>query len=216
MGRHAINLTGMRVGWLTVVERVENDKHGQARWLCQCACGKRTVVLGASLRRGVTRSCGCLNRELAKKRTETHGSSGDRLYGIWKDMKKRCNNPNKHTYKYYGGRGIRICEEWDHSFAAFQEWALHSGYEQQLTIDRIDVNGNYCPENCRWTDWKTQCNNKRNSLYLTYKGEKKTIAEWENVTGLQAGTIYQRIKKLGWNVERALETPPQKQNKKNC
>jgi TusA-related sulfurtransferase len=122
-------------------------------------------------------------------------------------MKSRCNNPNTCNFKYYGGRGIAVCEEWQHDYGAFRAWSLANGYQEGLSIDRIDVNGNYCPENCRWVTKKVQQMNKRNTLYATIDGEKKTIREWSKIKGISYSSICNRIYSLGWTPEEAVAVP---------
>lgn len=194
-----IDLTDMKFGRLTVIERagshVTSGGDKKTRWRCICDCGNMTYATTSDLRSGDVRSCGCLKRERDKEFSATHHESKTRLYRIWKAMRGRCNNPNNSDYEYYGGRGIRVCDEWNQSYYAFKEWAMKHGYRDGLSIDRIDVNGNYCAENCRWINHLEQCNNRTNNLFITHNGEEHTISEWARISSIKYSTLYYRFKK---------------------
>lgn len=217
-----IDLTGQTFERLTVIKRVDDyiSPSGDRRvqWLCKCICGKEVVVTGSNLTKGNSKSCGCYYRELLTKKNTTHNASNTRLYHTWICMKDRCYNPKNKKYKDYGGRGITICDEWINSFETFSNWAYDNGYIENVprgecTIDRIDVNGNYCEQNCRWVNQKVQSNNKRNNHYITYNGETHTITEWNNILGFKKGVLSRRIFS-GWSIEDAFTKPVKSNSKK--
>ncbi len=156
-----IDLTGQRFGRLTVVERHGKGTDGHALWLCVCECGETTIAASNDLTLGKKKSCGCLRKQINSTIHKTHGKKNTKLYYVWQRMKQRCHYPKSKDFSFYGGRGITVCEEWKNNFQAFYDWAMSNGYFDGLTLDRIDVNGNYEPSNCRWVTMKVQCNNRR-------------------------------------------------------
>lgn len=197
MGKLFKDLTGKRFGKVVVVKRAEN-KNNRVAFLCRCDCGTEFVTLSQNLVNGWTKSCGCLNREKASqrvsKRNTTHGCSHTRLHDIWKNMRSRCLRTYNTAYKNYGGRGIKICKEWN-DFKTFRDWAYENGYSEELTIDRVDVNGDYTPENCRWVSAEKQANNKRTNHFVEHNGERKTISEWAKELGFPYSKLKYRIQK---------------------
>lgn len=154
------DIVNQRFGRWTVINFYD-VKQGNSRWVCKCDCGSIKIVSLCSLRKGESKSCGCLWQENHKKYGLKHGGCNTRLYQIWTDMKHRCNNPNESGYKYYGGKGIKVCEAWLNDFVAFRDWALSHGYRDDLTIDREDSNKDYYPENCRWITMKENMDRSR-------------------------------------------------------
>ncbi|MGI6068917.1 MAG: AP2 domain-containing protein [Blautia sp.] len=163
-GRY-IDLTGQRFGRWTVISRAKDyispNGYKSTQFLCECDCGNRTIVRGCNLRNGKSKSCGCLQPESVAKANSTHGDTGSRLYRIWKGIKSRCYISSSSNFEHYGGRGIQVCEEWKNSFEAFKTWALLNGYTDKLSIDRIDSDGDYKPENCRWVTNEIQARNRK-------------------------------------------------------
>lgn len=173
---------GTRFGRLTVIsDPIRRPAGNRTRtfYVCRCDCGGEITALGENLRRpNHTQSCGCLQRERTSQASVTHNQTHTRLYSIWLNMRNRCYNTKVKCYQYYGGRGITVCPEWHSSFAAFQEWALRAGYRDHLLLDRIDNDGSYHPDNCRWATRVQQMRNKRDNVWLTAWGETKLFTDW--------------------------------------
>lgn len=199
-----IDLSQETFGRLTVLCRVDIGKP-KVYYKCSCSCGKETIVERHSLVSGNTRSCGCLHKEQLIKRNYKHGERYTRLYKVWVSMRERC-SVHSIKYKQWEGRGIKVCADWQNSFCKFKEWAVNNGYKDTLTIDRIDVNGNYEPTNCRWISMQEQQYNKTNTRFFEYKGQKKCLAEWAEIFGINKPTLYNRVYNCGWSIEKALET----------
>lgn len=212
-----LDLTGQRFGRLLCVSIHGSTKRGVA-WRCKCDCGNEVKVIATWLTSGNTKSCGCLQKELIANRSLKHGDNRrgrrERLYRTWHHMKDRCCQPSVKEYRYYGARGISVCAEWM-EYEAFKVWALSSGYRDPLTIERKDVNGNYCPENCEWIPRKDQGNNKRNSVLLTCNGVTKTMQQWANDIGINRSSLKDRLEH-GLSIEDALTMPKQSKRRWLC
>lgn len=193
------DLTGKRFGRLVVIEKcpVAHTKSGNTvfKWKCQCDCGNVVNAVHSNLVKGATNSCGCYQKELAAERFSKHGKRNTRLYAIYYNMKSRCYNKNNKRYGSYGGNGIEICEEWLEDFMNFYNWSMSHGYRDDLSIDRIDVNGNYCPENCRWSDQEQQSNNQRKTIFIEICGEKKSLKQWTNLMEWKYGKYSARSRR---------------------
>lgn len=203
------NLIGEQFGRWTVVEKADKI-NGMSVWKCRCECGTEKGVYQKHLLSGASTSCGCFAKEVAREKAikhcqekATHRMTNTRLYHIWINIKKRCYNPNDDSFSIYGGRGIKMCEEWQ-DFVNFMKWALNNGYNDTLTIERIDVNGNYEPSNCKWATMKEQGNNRRNNHFITYQGVTRTISQWSEIVGIKRNTLYARINRDKWSIGRAL------------
>lgn len=199
------DITGQRFNSLTVTSFAYCDERGEAHWNCICDCGKQTTTTGHRLRSGKTKSCGCLQSRIRKEGIhKSHGMTSTKLYVIWSNMKARCYNPKNTMYKNYGGRGISVCDEWKNSFEDFSEWALKNGYVEGLSIERINVDDGYNPNNCTWITLKEQSLNQRRSHRLTAFGRTQTIKEWSEESGIKYDTIERRINQYGWSAEDAV------------
>lgn len=186
------DLSGLKFGRLTVLN-FHDKKSNRVRWLCKCECGKVKPVYAKLLKSGNAVSCGCFQKEIASKNSKTHGKSKTRIYYIWQNIKDRCHNPNSKNYKNYGGRGIKLYNDWN-IFEEFEKWAMSNGYEENLTIERINVNGNYEPLNCTWIPLSLQSMNKRSTVNIEFNGETKTLSEWARYFKVSHSTIQYHVK----------------------
>lgn len=195
------NLIGQHFGRLVVIDHAEtqrtNSGHTYKMWRCKCDCGAYKDLSTGNLLSGNTKSCGCLKAERNAYVFTTHGKSKSKLYSVWGTIKDRCYSVGCKGYVNYGARGIRMCESWKNSFQAFYEWAMKSGYKEGLTIERKNVNENYCPENCIWIPKSAQSRNRRNCHYITYNGETKTLSEWSRELHIDRECIRNKEKVLG-------------------
>lgn len=210
-----IDLTGNRYGRLLVLRRegTRRSPCGSTKvlWRCLCDCGNETVVAGSELKTGKTKSCGCYHKETIAeigRSSRKHGDSqNSRLYTIWSGIIQRCQYPKHVEFYRYGGRGISVCDEW-RDYSNFKNWAIETGYNDndKLSIDRVDNDGDYSPDNCKWSTVIEQSNNRSSNVYLTYNGETKTVSQWARDVGIKRDTLAARINR-GWDIGKALYTP---------
>ena len=205
------DLVGEKFGRLTVVSRADDITSSNGKqvrmWNCVCDCGGHKTAREVCLLYGKTMSCGCLYKETRRKhRAVKHGMARTRLYSEWNRMIQRCTNPRVDSYARYGGRGISVCQEWSEGFDSFYQWAILNNYTDDKTLDRIDYNGNYTPENCRWATFKQQANNKSSNKYITLNDTTKTLMEWCEDLNMPYQTVWRRLYRLGWSPEKALLT----------
>lgn len=201
MNRKIEDLTGQKFGKMTVLGRDTDRQSKRTYWMCQCECGTIKSCRADSLKEGSIVSCGC--KKLAQDKINltkhhTHKQSGTRLYYSWQDMKKRCYNEGNSRYDNYGGRGIKVCDEWKDNFTAFYQWAIANGYSEEKTIDRINVDGDYEPSNCRWADAKTQCNNRTSNIKITIGNSTRTLTEWCEIFDVDYKKILARYHRNGF------------------
>lgn len=209
-----IDETGKRFNRLVVVKYIGQKRYGgepKRMWLCKCDCGNTIITAITPLKQGRTKSCGCYANEMQHSIGRKHGMSNSRIFSIWANMLSRCTNPNSTHFKRYGGRGITVCDEWlgEEGSVNFINWALNNGYSDELTIDRINNDKGYSPDNCRWVTNKVQQRNKSTNKLLTLDGKTLCVSEWSEITGISTNTINQRLNR-GWSVVDALTTPVKK------
>ncbi len=217
------DISGQQINGWYVLREYGRNKSGGATFLCRCDCGNVRVVDGRSIRNGASKNCGCKRNTDSVERMRSiatkHGGKKERLYGVWRGMIDRCNNPKSPFYYRYGGRGISVCDKWQYSYKSFREWAYASGYNEkaqkwECTIDRVNNNAGYSPDNCIWRTLKQQCNNRSSNHFVEYNGESHTLTEWSELTGIKKDTLRRRIFVYNWTVERALTEPTHNYNHK--
>lgn len=203
------DLTGQKYNRLTFVRYLEKSERKTRgyNWLCQCECGKLIPANASKVKSGHTRSCGCLEKEFIGNVNKKYLNKDRRLYCVFRSMMNRCNNPKNIRYNSYGGRGIKVCDEWscELGFDSFYNWSYSNGYEKNLTLDRIDVNGNYEPSNCRWITNQKQQNNRRDNIFIECDGEKLTIAELARKYQIPYSTMSRWVKKKKFNYKQIIE-----------
>lgn len=210
MGKERVNIIGKRFGKLVVLSHSHNVKYTKY-FLCKCDCGKTTTVAKNALTTGKQISCGCArSSRIAKLNKLPDGYL--RLGKIYRSMKKRCYDPANNRYSSYGGRGIKICDAWLDDIDSFRIWAINNGYKDGLSIERIDVNKDYSPENCKWIPPIEQHNNTQRSVFITFNGKTQTLTQWANELNIKKSTLHNRIHVHGWSIERAFTEPVHHRN----
>ena len=186
--------------WTVFEQAKERDNKRHIMWVCKCDCGTIRKVQGSNLRASLSRSCGCISEEANRKRLATHGMGSTNIYKIWKGMKSRCYNPNNDSYKYYGGRGIKVCNRW---FESFENFLADMGMPaEEMSIDRIDGDGDYDPSNCKWATHKEQMRNTTSNRMITFNGESKLLTDWADKLNMGSSGLRYRLK--NWPLEKAL------------
>lgn len=198
-----INLIGNRYGRLTVINYSHSSSQGCTYWVCKCDCGDEKVICGIGLRGGLTQSCGCLRKEITAVNSFRHGHSRDRLYKTWTGMKQRCYTETSQDYPDYGGRGVTVCETWKNEFMAFREWAIRSGYTDDLTIERLDTSGNYEPGNCTWIPHRNQAINRRSTRFIDFRDLRMTLTEFSSAFDLTPLMVREGYYK-GWDADKII------------
>jgi hypothetical protein len=208
-----IDLVGQQFGKLTVINKSYKRLYNRISWVCLCSCGKEKIATGNDLKMGKVSTCGnssCIiyNTKPAHDAKITHGMSRSRLYRIFRGIQQRCHNPRATKYRIYGGRGITICDEWNNDFIGFKNWSINNGYTNNLTIDRINNDGNYEPDNCQWSTRKEQSRNKSSNRQITYKNKTLCVNEWAEIKNINNRTLIDRLNH-DWSISDALNRPPQ-------
>ncbi len=209
------DLIGQKFGRLIVIKKAGSSRDKHILWLCRCDCGKDKIIQGNHLKSGATKSCGCLNREKTSIANTKHGHTKNgkqsKTHIVWQHIIQRCTNPRDKGYSNYGGRGITVCKRW-RKFENFLEdmGEVPEGYQ----IDRINNDGNYCKSNCRWATRKEQNRNTRRNHYITHDGKTQCLSAWAEEFNINYNTLYSRIFRSGWSIEKALTTPIQNKGKK--
>ena len=197
------DISGKTYNRLTVIRKIGVNRSRAVVWECLCVCGNKSNVTGTALRRGSTKSCGCIKHEYYPNHFVKHGKFGTKIYRTWGGIKFRCENPNSKAYPGYGGRGIKMYEPWSKSFVEFYKY-IGDPPTDKHTLDRIDNNKGYEPGNIQWATWKQQANNRRDTVIIEYKGQKMSISEWARLRNIKINTLNARIQRSKWPIGKAL------------